>query len=252
MPLSNVCAVVLAAGQSKRFLSKTSKLLTKICGKEMISFPLSLLESLDIKKTFVLGHEREQVSTLISKKAKHSTSFVYQNEQLGTGHALACSRKKWCRNSVLALNGDMPLVTSNLVKKLITEHKQKAAAISFVAFKATDPGQYGRVFCADGKVEIVEWKDCSDEQRTNNLVNAGLYIFAKDFLEQSIDELSDKNASAEFYLTDLVAIASSKDLTVNVVEAPEAECLGVNTVEELEAAEAALKARGENIEEMAR
>lgn len=246
MPLSRVSAVVLAAGASKRFSGKDSKLLTKVGGKEMVRFPLELLDSLNLRKTFVLGHEKDKVAELIGQHAKHPVHFAFQHEQRGTGHALACAKKEWPFCGVLVLNADMPLVTPSLVKKLVSHHFESGSAVSFVAFNAADPAEYGRVFSDGDKVKIVEAKDCSDEQKKNTLVNAGIYVFEKVFLTESVEKLSDQNASGEFYLTELVEIASSKGLKVSVIDAPEQECLGVNTLDELERAEKVLTEEQEN------
>lgn len=235
MPISQVCAIVLAAGKSKRFISNNqSKLLTKLCGKELILYPLDLLESLKIKKTFVLGASRHEICSVLSDHAKQTAAFVYQEEQRGTGHALACSRDHWSRSHILVLNGDMPLVTPDLIEKLINQNASSQADLSFVVFKASDPGTYGRVITdqISGKTKIVEYKDCSEEEKQVNLVNAGIYLFKKEFLEKYIDALSDKNESREFYLTDLVLLASDNGFKVDTLIAEESLVLGVNTVQD--------------------
>ncbi len=244
MPISQVCAVVLAAGQSKRFLSNyKSKLLAKLCGKELILYSLELLEHSKIKKTFVLGHDRHEICSLVSEHAKQTASFVYQEIQRGTGHALACSKDHWSRSMVLVVNGDMPLLSSRLIEQLINENFKSQADVSFVAFKAAYPGTYGRVMidAESSKAKIVEYKDCSEREKQVDLVNAGLYLFKKEFLEKYIDALSDKNESGEFYLTDLIGLASDNGLKVEIIQAAEEEVLGVNTVADFLKAEAILR-----------
>lgn len=235
MPISQVCAVVLAAGKSKRFISNNpSKLLTKLCGKELVLYSLDLLENLKIKKTFVLGANRHEICAALSDHARQTATFVYQEEQRGTGHALACSRDHWSRSVILVLNGDMPLVTPALIEKLINQNASTQADLSFVVFKASDPGTYGRVLIdsSNQSAKIVEFKDCSDEEKQINLVNAGIYLFKKEFLEKYIDALSDKNESGEFYLTDLVLLASDNGFKVDTLIADESLVLGVNTVQD--------------------
>lgn len=290
--LQNIFAIVLAAGKSTRFVGPESKLLTPLCGKELILYPLELLEDLGINKCFVLGHKAAIIQKLILKKAKSPTSFAFQLEQLGTGHAVACSKQEWRESQILILNGDMPLVSAELIKNLIAVHVQKNATVSFVAFKATDPGCYGRVIvdnnhssklqcaysphcvrdniknkycptqsplekkllgqrddslCCESRkkfnnpIEIIEFKDCTDTQKTINFVNAGIYLFDRTFLETQINNLNSQNAAREFYLTDLVGIASTQTAKVIVSRAPEAEVLGINTLEDFAKVEKNLK-----------
>lgn len=230
--MQNIYAVVLAAGRSKRFLGPTSKLLTPLCGRPVLLYCLQLLESLNLPKSFVLGHEAEKVQTLIEQHAQQPASFDLQTEQLGTGHAVACSQQSWQGSQILVLNADMPLVTPELIDKLVTSHVSTRATASFVAFEATDPGSYGRVIQSHDSVQIIEAKDCSDTEKQARLVNAGIYLFERKFLENYINKLENKNASREFYLTDLIGIASNQNLKINVIKAPEKILLGINTLED--------------------
>lgn len=286
--LQNIFAIVLAAGKSTRFVGPESKLLTPLCGKALILYPLKLLEDLGINKCFVLGHKAAIIQKLILKKATSPINFALQLEQLGTGHAVARSKQEWQGNQILILNGDMPLISPQLIKNLIAIHIQKNATVSLIAFEATDPGCYGRVIvdnnrsseslCAysprcvrddndnehyltqpsageeplgqraeplccksqkksNNTIEIIEFKDCTDAQKSINLVNAGIYLIDRTFLETQISNLNSHNAAQEFYLTDLIGIASAQKAKVVVSRAPEAEVLGINTLEDFAAVE---------------
>ncbi len=229
--LSNGCAVVLAAGKSKRFKTETSKLLAPVCGKPMILYPITRLAQLSLPTTVVLGHQAESI---IASLPSHSLfQFVVQNEQLGTGHALALTKQHWQNDYVLVLKGDTPLVSKELLEDLINVHLSKKSDVTFCVTHPFDPRGYGRVIEEKGKVFIIEERDCTSEQRQTTLVNAGVYVFSRSFLNASIDLLTPSSQTGEYYLTQLIHIASEKGYQVHTVPVPFDQVRGVNTIEEL-------------------
>ncbi|MFA6527376.1 MAG: bifunctional UDP-N-acetylglucosamine diphosphorylase/glucosamine-1-phosphate N-acetyltransferase GlmU [Candidatus Babeliales bacterium] len=232
-PLS-VHAVVLAAGRSKRFKTTKSKLLFSICGRPMVLYPIKALASLNIPVTVVLGNQAEQVKTAIEqKKDAASVDYVIQEEQRGTGHALACSQPMWDGKDILIINGDCPLISSDLIAQTIKEHTEKNATITFLTALMIDPSGYGRVYEEEGAVRIIEEKDCSSEELRISRINVGVYIMRRDFLEKNIGAIQASNAARELYLVDLVKMASDQNLTVHTISVPFDEVRGVNTLQEL-------------------
>src|SRR5579871_2434393 len=108
----SVRAVVLAAGKSTRF-GTFNKLLIPLCGKPLITHITDLLQALGFPITVVVGHAKEQVMHAVHAREATAT-FVVQEKPLGTGDALLCSRAYWDTEHILVLNGDMPLITSEL------------------------------------------------------------------------------------------------------------------------------------------
>lgn len=239
MILKSVQAVVLAAGRSSRFKTGKTKLVEKICGQEMILYPVSLLVSLKLPVTVVVGFQKELVEKTITKQFPDDVAFVHQTEQLGTGHAIACSQSTWTRDHLLILNGDMPLVSKEVVQKLYDKHIQKDAAISFVTAHNCDPSAagYGRVIKGTDSIEIIEAKEFKGDLSENCCINAGVYLVKRSFLEENIQNLQQSAIAHEWYITDLVKIASDKKLAVETISAP-FDCIrGINTFKELWAAE---------------
>ncbi|KKP36149.1 MAG: Bifunctional protein GlmU [candidate division TM6 bacterium GW2011_GWF2_32_72] len=232
-------AVILAAGRSSRFKTGKSKLLEQICSREMIIYPTKLLEKLEIPTTIVVGYQKEQVVEVIKKYHKDSINFAEQTEQLGTGHALLCSKEFWEADDILVMNGDTPLIPEWILKKLIEEHNKQDAEISFIKAHNTDPstGAYGRVVRSEGKIRIVEPKDFSGYIEDHPFINSGIYIIKKNFLEKTISQINNNNNSNEFYIVDLIGLASEKGLKIGIVQAPFDLMRGVNTLKELWAAE---------------
>jgi bifunctional UDP-N-acetylglucosamine pyrophosphorylase / glucosamine-1-phosphate N-acetyltransferase len=234
----NIQAVILAAGQSKRFKLSTNKLCTPLCGRPVVLHITAMLKSLGIEASVIVGHHKEELINLIREHHGDTLSFFTQDQQLGTGHALACSRSGWTQKNILALNGDMPLLSASLIENLSAEHERTNAVISIIAahFAETKHG-YGRVITEHGITQIIEAKDFTRDPEKYCAINAGIYLINKDFLEHNIDKLAQNNAQKEFYITDLVGIASEQHLPVTVVHAPFDEVRGINTIEELFEAE---------------
>ncbi len=229
----NTRAIVLAAGKSTRFKTKKTKLLFTICGQQMILYPLKILESLNIPVTLVLGHQSDTVIQELNKKPIDQLSYIIQHEQLGTGHAVACTQHTWDQDHVLILYGDMPLLTKELVQNLIIEHVQHDNTISFFTSYVIDPTGYGRVLEKDGKFWVVEEKDCNDEQRYINRINAGIYIMKRSFLQSYITKLGKSSVTGEIYLPELIRLACEANLPVQAISVPFDNVRGVNTLQEL-------------------
>jgi bifunctional UDP-N-acetylglucosamine pyrophosphorylase/glucosamine-1-phosphate N-acetyltransferase len=227
-------AIILAAGKSSRFNTEYSKLLKKICGYSMISYPVKILSNLNIDLTVVVGYQKEAIQKAVREVYNKNCSFVIQETQLGTGHALLCTQSTWNSDDILIINGDMPLVTTEIIQQLHSKHIETNAALSFVIAHNPDPAykQYGRVIKINNAIEIIEGKNFTGDSHEHCCINAGIYIAKKEFLDNNIRFLQKNNISQEIYLTDLVKIAHDKNYTVTTIAAPFDLIRGVNTPQE--------------------
>jgi len=233
-------AIVLAAGTSSRFKSETPKLLFTLCGQEMLLYPLKALQRLSIPITLVIGHRKELIKRFVEQHQFEALSFVEQKQQLGTGHAVAATMPTWYADNILVMNGDIPLITPQLIHELIEQHEKSHAAVSFIIAHNSDPSSaagYGRVVTHDGHISIVEMRDFNDDPSAYPFVNAGVYIFQKDFLRRHINSLKTHENSREIYLPDLIEIASKQGLPVTTITAVFDHIRGINTLKELWIAE---------------
>ncbi len=226
-------AIVLSAGKSTRFKTKKTKLLFNICGRSMILYPLKALEALHIPMSVVLGYQADAVRQEIESAQVPGVDFVVQEEQLGTGHAVACTQSLWTENDILIMCGDTPLVPKELLYSLIKQHQENKAAITFCTTMVIDPSGYGRVLEKDGKLEIIEEKNCTNDQRSINRINAGIYVMTKNFLVNSINKLKENAETGEIYLVDLIKMACDDNLPVDTYSVPFDDVRGVNTLQEL-------------------
>jgi len=235
----DIQAIILAAGKSTRFGSGRTKLLEKICGREMIIYLTKLMESLNIPTTVVLGYQKDTIQSLITKNhSESSIEFVEQTTQKGTADAVLASEKTWANDNILVINGDCPLINADIIESLIQKHLESNAAVTFVTAHNPDPASgYGRVIKTDDSIEIIEAKHFTGDTHKHCCVNAGIYIFKKDFLKNNCPQITPNETTQELYITDLIRIANEQGLRVETIEAPFDRIRGINTFKELWAAE---------------
>ncbi len=137
-----------------------------------------------------------------------SLEFIEQTEQLGTGHAVQqlLPHLKGFSGDLLVLNGDVPLLRPHTLEELVKIHQQKGNAATILTAHLPNPKGYGRVFCDSNNIvsQIVEERDCTNAQRQNSRINAGIYCFNWPQLEKVLPQLKADNDQQEYYLTDAV------------------------------------------------
>ncbi len=236
----NFKCLILAAGMGRRMKSQVPKVLHPILGVPLINYVLDTVGTLNPKDIFVvIGHE----SKLIQKELQSSpVKFVYQKEQLGTGHAVMSSRDhfKNYKGNILILNGDFPLITSKTLQSLLRQHTENKCSVSVLTGEVENPKGYGRVIRnSEGEVVgIVEQKDSSREQKKIREINSGAYIVNSAFLWDSLTKLAPNNSQKELYLPQIIDIAYENNKKIGVRKLKDiTEILGVNTRSELAYAE---------------
>lgn len=235
---SSVQAVVLAAGQGSRLKTGITKMITPICGQPMVLYPIKILESLHMPITAIIGYQKELVKNAIEQANIPQLTFAEQTEQLGTGHALLASKNTWHADTILVLNGDMPLITAQTITTLLAYHAQHNAVITVATSYNIDPtNTYGRIVQEHGVIKIIEKKHFTYAIEDYPYVNLGVYAIDRSFLEQYVNHIQQNKSTSEFYLTDLVEIACRNNLTVATISLPFDQFYGVNTFQELATAE---------------
>lgn len=244
-------AIVLAAGASRRFNTTLPKLCTPLCGKPLIFHPLMLLVKQNMPITCIIGHQSDLVRKTIEQAAKEleitaPVTFVEQKEQRGTGHAVLCSQSAWQAEHLLILSGDTPLFMPDSLHRLIEEHLTHQNVITFACCPNASPESDGmaRVVREPGRLHTIEARHDNLHERTNqDLLNAGIYLFKRSFLETFLPKLKPNPESSEVYLPELIELASTHQLRVSYFTVPFSEARGVNTLEELAEAEQSLRAK---------
>ena len=235
----SISVVILAAGQGTRMKSSTPKVLHEISGKSMLFHAIDAAKDVSDDITVVLYHQAEHIQKEI-EEVYEGIQFHMQDAMKYPGTGGAMKGVKVRHSKALILNGDMPLVTTDSLHALM----EGDADINMSVIHLDDPSGYGRVVILNGKVhEIVEEKDCIPAQKEIQTVNAGVYCVKKELLEKYIPLLSNDNAQAEYYLTDIIKMAVDEDKTVHPVMVQEEEFKGVNSKLDLAHAEEIMQKR---------
>ncbi|QGP92068.1 Bifunctional protein GlmU [Neomoorella glycerini] len=242
--MAETVAVILAAGQGKRMHSRLPKVLHRVAGRSLLEHVLAATRQAGIEDNIiVIGHGAEEVRAALGPEQK----YALQEQQLGTGHALAQARQAAGEAAtVLVLCGDTPLIRPATLSGLLHHHRATGAAVTILAARIADPTGYGRIIRdGQGQVKgIVEERDATPVEKAINEINTGIYCFAAAFLWPALARLKPDNDQGEYYLTDVVAMAVSQGLRVETLVAGDAgEVLGVNDRAQLAAAGAVWRRR---------
>jgi len=234
--MTDIHIVILAAGQGTRMKSSLPKVLHSIGGRALVEHVLRTADSLTpATVTMVVGHKADVVQQQLANR--QNISFVRQEPQLGTAHALQQAEQILAgrTGTVVLLSGDVPLLTSSTLRRLIEVHRGANAAATVVTATVARPYGYGRIVRSNSKiVRIVEERDATPAERQIKEINGGIYAFDLAPLFDALRGIASRNAQGEFYLTDLVAIYRRRKLPVetHMVENAE-EIRGINSRTEL-------------------
>lgn len=204
--------VILAAGQGTRMRSALPKVLHPVAGNSMLGHVIHRARQLDPQGIHVvIGHGAEQVR---ERLAADDLNFVLQDQQLGTGHAVAQALPNLTADTVLILYGDVPLIEVATLQRLLT--KVTPDQLGLLTVNLPDPTGYGRIVRdTQGSVQaIVEHKDATEAQRAICEGNTGILAVPAARLAQWLNSLSNHNAQGEYYLTDVIAMAVADGLVV--------------------------------------
>jgi bifunctional UDP-N-acetylglucosamine pyrophosphorylase/glucosamine-1-phosphate N-acetyltransferase len=235
--------IVLAAGEGVRMRSARSKVLHELAGRSMLAHTLAaVLTGAMGDIVVVVGPDAKGVAEEALKAAPGATIAV-QRERRGTADAVLAARDQIKRgyDDILAVYADTPLIEASTLKAMRAELASGADVVS-LGFEAANPTGYGRLIERNGRlIAIREEKDASAEERALRLCNAGPIAFSGAEALSLLTAIKPNNAQNEFYLTDIVELASARNLMARVCIAREKEVMGVNDRAQLAAAEAALQ-----------
>lgn len=243
--MTNIYAIVLAAGQGTRMKSKLYKVLHPVCGKPMVQHVVDHIETLDVERIVtVVGHGAEMVKEQLGEQSE----YVLQAEQLGTAHAVQQAEPvlDGLEGTTLVVCGDTPLIRPETMKALFDYHTSQNAKATILTAVAQDPTGYGRILRdTEGNVaQIVEQKDATEEQKKVTEINTGTYCFDNKALFEALKLVKNDNAQGEYYLPDVIEILQKQgDLVAAYVTENFDETLGVNDRFALSQAEEIMRAR---------
>lgn len=228
---NKVAAVILGAGKGTRMKSDLPKVMMPVCGKSMIKRIVDTLESMNVDKIVTVISPDGQI--VKEEVAPHPTCV--QDRQLGTGHAVLCAQNelRGFEGPVMVIFGDTPLIEAHTFQKAVQKVRDGYAVV-VLGFKPEDPARYGRLKTnGEELLQIVEYKDATEEEKKINLCNSGFMTFDGRHLFEILNKISNENAAKEYYLTDAVKIAREMGLKCTAFEGKPEEVASANTQEEL-------------------
>jgi bifunctional UDP-N-acetylglucosamine pyrophosphorylase / glucosamine-1-phosphate N-acetyltransferase len=228
--------IILAAGQGTRMRSDTHKVLHPIASRPLLLHLIDRVDALGAdQRVVVVGKGRDQVEAAINGR---DVAIVLQAEQKGTGHAAqqAASALDGYEGPVLILYGDTPFVETETLRRMIDRlNGEGGPGVVVLASSPPDPLKYGRIILGQGDriAKMVEFKDATEEERSVRLCNSGMMAVRAADLFRWLAEIGNDNAAGEYYLPDIVNIASAEGREAVVIEGDPYEAAGVNSRAEL-------------------
>jgi len=246
--MTDLLSIILAAGKGTRMKSDKIKVLHPVAGKAIIKHVLNTLDGLNSKIVNVIGHQKEEVQSELEDLDKWDLNYVVQAKQLGTGHAVqqAESYIKNHEGAVLILYGDTPLLRKETIADFVKEHQQNNSDLTVMTALIDDPDGYGRIVKDedDNLTAIVEEKDADLETKKIKEINSGVNCIDSELLRDFLKNMDNNNSQAEYYLTDIIEFAVSKNKKINTYTVQDSdEIIGINTRKQQAKAEKILRNR---------
>lgn len=235
--MTKLNVVILAAGQGKRMNSRLPKVLHKVGNRFMLEHVITTAQTLNLAKLIIVyGHGGDEVKAAINTAfPANNFSWVLQDKQLGTGHALKCALDELGNEgATLVLYGDVPLISSTSLNHMLRLYDNNVVMLTA---NLEDPFGYGRVVRDEGfQIKgIVEEKDTSQSEKFITEVNTGFYILPNQHIASWLQSLTNNNNQQEYYLTDVIAKAYQQNIEIRYYTAEHNyEIMGVNNKLQLE------------------
>jgi bifunctional UDP-N-acetylglucosamine pyrophosphorylase/glucosamine-1-phosphate N-acetyltransferase len=239
-------AVIMAAGQGTRMRSTTPKVLHKVGGRSLLDRVIDTVQATGCERiVVVVGNHSPAVRELVVKRLGEA-AVVVQDPPLGTGHAVLAAKAVLADfdGDVLVTNGDCPLLEPQDLAPLFAL-REEGTPLALLGFEPVDTLLYGRLIRAgNGHIlRIAEPKDATPEEKAVRLCNAGMMVADRAQLFGWLARVTNDNGKGEYYLTDIVKLATADEAVVRAAIAPESAVMGCDTQAQLTAAEAIFQAR---------
>lgn len=242
---SNIGVVILAAGDGKRMKTGIPKVMNLLKDEPLVAHVIKSVEQagFGVKPTVIVCANHTLVQDYLGDRA----AYVVQEKQLGTAHAVSCAEStlQGKAESVIVLNGDMPLISSGSLQHLAKMHEEYKDVLTMMTVVAPDFSGWRSQFADFGRIKrdetgnilgIIEKKDASPEELAITEINTSFFCFDAGWLWNNLKMLRNNNAQQEYYLTDLVKLAREQGRRIGTVSIDPKEAIGINTKEHLDIA----------------
>jgi bifunctional UDP-N-acetylglucosamine pyrophosphorylase/glucosamine-1-phosphate N-acetyltransferase len=237
-------AIILAAGKGTRMKTSLPKCAYPLLKKPMIAYIVENLKNTGLldELIVVVGHKREVIQEILND----TVSYAFQEEQLGTGHAVMMAKDliKGKLGYSVILPGDMPLIDSSVIQEAINVHNSHHHDLTVVTTNVEEPFGYGRIIRNGNNLlhSIIEENEASASEKEIKEINTGIYIVNNSILFDCLDKIGNKNSKGEYYLTDIVKILKEENAVMGAyVLKNSIKAMGVNDLYALSIAESKLR-----------
>jgi len=237
-------ALVLAAGLGTRMRSGVPKMLQPLAGWPLIRWSVEACrQAIGEPPHVVIPSEADE----LRQAAGGQVQFIVQAEPLGTGHAVSQAAEALNGNAELLIvtNADLPLLSAESLQALVRAQQANSGPLTVLIAESDQPRGFGRIERnPSGRISrIVEEAQASPEQLAFRELNVGAYCFESVWLWEHLPKIT-RSSRGEYYLTDLVGLASADGAPIGELKLDDLdEAIGINTLEHLAAAEAAIRRR---------
>ena len=230
--MANFSAIVLAAGQGTRMKSPLPKGLHPVAGVPMLYRVIRSLQVTGIDEIrVVVGYGEKLIRQVVEPLG---VACMRQEQQRGTGDAVAAARPETMKGNVVIVNGDHPLIRAEDIKELTQVFCREERDFSVVTCQLKKPGSLGRIVRNSHQLcAIVEVSEASAEIQKIREVNTGMYITSGEILKEYLPKIQSNNRQNEYYLTDMVSLLQEAGLNLGTIQSPPRVAFGVNSQEEL-------------------
>lgn len=241
-----ISALLLAAGRGTRMGSEIPKPLVPLAGQELICHLINALQETGINEIgVVVGYQSEMIQAALGDKL----SYVFQEQLLGTAHAVECAMDMVSQfDRVLIFVGDSPLIRPDSIRKLIETHVVTKSTCSFLTAVFEKEYHYARVIRNNNQqlIRCVEARDANRKELALSEYMSSHFIFNVNCLVEFLPQIKPHWETGERYLTDMINLLLAAGQKVSAVKIPDyRELVGLNTPEELAWAEQVLKERND-------
>lgn len=236
--MSNLTIVILAAGEGKRMNSTIPKVLHKFDSVPMLVRIIKTVKTTNPKKILVVTGKYEELIKQTTSEYMETDDLLFIKQQIamGTGDAVRCCLSHFHPDdNILILNGDTPLITSEILIQFI----KNSSHANIIVARINNPYGYGRIIYDDVNnfKEIVEEKECDDNQKRTNVINSGIYLIKGSLLIDYVPKIENTNSQKEYYLTDifkLIKTNTNEIIRTYLLDEGETKYIrGANTQQEL-------------------
>jgi bifunctional UDP-N-acetylglucosamine pyrophosphorylase / glucosamine-1-phosphate N-acetyltransferase len=215
MSTSSVTGLILAAGKGTRMKSGLPKCLHRVCGVPMVKLVADSMMAAGVEKVIiVIGHGGDQIVAELGE----NYLYAWQNEQLGTGHAVRCAMDELddISGTILIACGDTPLIGVDYFRDFLEKHRTSGNVCTLSVAELDDATGYGRVDIQNGFANrIIEQKVATEAEKEIKFANAGMYCVDAVALRDALSKLVLNPIQKEYFLTDIIAGFANSDRSVN-------------------------------------